>query len=63
MNGFSEKGEAMNNFEDGKREVKWGVKRKHLGRKVMTGFVAMLLFVMTLLPTTVMADSGNGGGI
>ncbi|MDR0853669.1 MAG: hypothetical protein LBN34_04815, partial [Clostridiales Family XIII bacterium] len=52
----------MNNFKDGKREVKWGAKRKHLGRKAMTGFVAMLLFVMTLLPTSVMADSGNGGG-
>ncbi|MDR0854562.1 MAG: hypothetical protein LBN34_09375 [Clostridiales Family XIII bacterium] len=63
MNGFLGKGKTMDNYFDGKREVKWGAKRKHLGRKVMTGFVAMLLFVMTLLPTSVMAYSTNGGGI
>ncbi|MDR0854346.1 MAG: hypothetical protein LBN34_08245 [Clostridiales Family XIII bacterium] len=52
----------MNNYSERKQATQYEAKRKHLGRKVMTGFVAMLLFVMTLLPTTAMANSTNGGG-
>jgi uncharacterized repeat protein (TIGR02543 family) len=62
-NGNKTMGGTMNDYTERKREAKQDVKRKNLGRKVMTGFVAMLLFVMTMLSTTlIMADSTNDAG-